>query len=300
MIFLGVGDMELVKLSKKQTLWFFVVIYLFAIFIGSLIMLRGLRNDSNMIITTLVADVAMTLIIFFFSNLLKNASLYDPYWSVIPIVIVIQWMLIYDNYSLNVIMLLIAVSVWGVRLTYNWWKNWTGFKHQDWRYDHLKDQAPKLYFLTNLMGIHMIPTLVVFIQLINAHYIVQTQGVNLVFIIGFVLCIAAAVTQYIADKQMYDFRLNNLKNKSCIDEGLWKYSRHPNYLGELTFWIGVYLMYLSFVGRIDINIIYPIAMILLFLFISIPLMEKKLANRPGYLDYKEKVSMILPYRKKDV
>lgn len=292
--------MELVKLSKKQTLWFFVLIYLFAIFIGSLIMLRGLRNNENIIITTLIADVAMTLIIFFFSNILKNASLYDPYWSVIPIVIVIQWILIYQNYSLNVILLLLAVLVWGVRLTYNWWKNWSGFKHQDWRYDHLKDQAPKLYFLTNLMGIHMIPTIVVFIQLINAHYVIQTQGINLVFVIGFALCISAAITQYFADKQMYEFRMNHLKNKVCIDEGLWKYSRHPNYLGELTFWIGIYLMYLSYVGTININIVYPAAMIMLFLFISIPLMEKKLDNRPGYLDYKAKVSMILPYRKKDV
>jgi len=57
-------------------------------------------------------------------------------------------------------------------------------------------------------------------------------------------------------------------------------------------------MYFSHVRVIDINIIYPILMIALFLFISIPLMENKLANRPGYQEYKSKVSMLLPYQKK--
>jgi steroid 5-alpha reductase family enzyme len=290
--------MELIAFSKKQTLWVFVIIYLFAIFIGSLIVLYGVKNNHDIILTTLVSTVAMTIIIFFFSNILKNASIYDPYWSVIPIVIVIEWILIYKNLSLNVILMLVAVLVWGIRLTLNWWKNWSGFKHQDWRYTQLHDQAPKVYFLTNFFGIHMIPTLVVYIQLINAHDIMLYQGISPIFVIGFILSLSAAIIQFIADKQMYEFRLIHQNAKSCIDEGLWKYSRHPNYLGELTFWVGIYIMYFSHARVINLNIVYPILMISLFLFISIPLMEKKLANRPGYDEYKQNVSMLLPFRKK--
>ncbi|MFA7075602.1 MAG: DUF1295 domain-containing protein [Candidatus Izemoplasmatales bacterium] len=290
--------MNLINLTKKQTLWVFVAVYFLAALIGGLIMLYGFNKQYNMILITLISTVSMTLVVFLFSNVTKNASLYDPYWSVIPIIIVIEWIFIYKNFSLNVILLLVAVLVWGIRLTQNWWKNWVGFKHQDWRYTKLKDQAPKIYFLTNLMGIHMIPTLVVYAQLINANAVMQHTGVNLIFIIGFILSIAAAVIQYIADKQMYDFRMNINKTKKVIDEGLWKYSRHPNYLGELVFWLGIYVMYFSHVRTIDINLIYPVLMILLFLFISIPLMEKKLANRPGYSEYKNTVSMLIPYRKK--
>lgn len=290
--------MDFQSMTKKQTLWFFLVTYLFAIFIGGLTLIYGVNNDYNVVLTTLASTIFMTIVIFFFSNVTKNASLYDPYWSVIPIVIVIEWIFLYKNLSINVILLLVAVLVWGIRLTLNWWKNWSGFKHQDWRYTHLKNQAPKIYPITNFFGIHMIPTLVVYIQLINAHDIMQYQGINFIFIIGFILSISAAVIQFIADKQMYDFRTNNKMKKSCIDEGLWKYSRHPNYLGELTFWIGIYIMYFSFVQVININIIYPILMILLFMFISIPMMEKKLHDRPGYLEYKNKVSMLIPFRKK--
>ncbi len=290
--------MELTSLSKKQTIWVFLVTYLLAIFIGALTILYGINNEYDIVLTTLASTVFMTVVIFFFSNITKNASLYDPYWSVIPIVIVIEWILIYKNLSINVVLLLIAVLIWGIRLTLNWWKNWSDFKHQDWRYTYLRDQAPKLYFITNFFGIHMIPTLVVYIQLINAHDVMQYQGINAIFIIGFILSILAPVIQFIADKQMYDFRMSNKAKSSCIDEGLWKYSRHPNYLGELTFWVGIYLMYFSFVRVINVNIVYPILMILLFMFISIPMMERKLQNRPGYLEYKEKVSMLIPFRKK--
>lgn len=123
--------MDLLSLSKKQTLWVFVVIYLFAIIIGALIMLYGVNTQMDMVLTGFLSTVAMTIIIFLFSNIIKNASLYDPYWSVIPVVIIVEWMIIYQVLTLNVILLLVATLVWSVRLTYNWWKNWSGFKHQD-------------------------------------------------------------------------------------------------------------------------------------------------------------------------
>ncbi len=290
--------MELTSFTKKQTLWVFGIVYGFAAVIGALIMLYFYNSGMNLIISTLIANISMTIIVFFFSNVTKNASLYDPYWSVIPIIIVLEWMLIYKNFSINVILLFLAVLIWGVRLTLNWWKNWQGFIEQDWRYTHLRDQAPKLYLLTNFFGIHMIPTLVVYIQLINAHDIMAYQGISPIFIIGFVLSVSAAIIQFFADKQMYEFRMDHKKEKACIDHGLWKYTRHPNYLGELTFWVGIYIMYFSHVNAINFNLVYPLLMIALFLFISIPLMEKKLVHRPGYQEYKAQVSMLLPFRKK--
>ncbi|MDY0138331.1 MAG: DUF1295 domain-containing protein [Candidatus Izemoplasmatales bacterium] len=290
--------MDLTSLSRKNTLWVFVIVYLFAFLVGSLVISYGVNNNYDPIMTGLLSTTIMTIIVFISSVITKNASMYDPYWSVVPILLAFEWMLIYKNFSLNVILLMIAILFWGIRLTYNWWKNWQGFKHQDWRYTHLKNQAPKIYLITNFFGIHMIPTLVVYIQLINAHDIMLFEGVNLIFIVGFALSIVAPIIQFVADKQMYEFRMNHTKNKSCIDQGLWKYSRHPNYLGELTFWVGIYIMYFSNLKVINFNLIYPILMILLFMFISIPMMEKKLSNRPGYLEYKEKVSMILPFRKK--
>ena len=57
-------------------------------------------------------------------------------------------------------------------------------------------------------------------------------------------------------------------------DGLWKYSRHPNYLGEIMVWWGVYLFYVQQFG-LDLVLVAPVIMTLMFIFISVPLMEKK-------------------------
>ncbi len=290
--------MDFTKFSKNQTGLIFFSIYLFVITLGFVVFVAGIALNWQPLLSMLLADVIMTIAVFLMGLLIKNASLYDPYWSVIPPFIIIEWNLVVGTSSsiLNTLVLLVVV-IWSVRLTYNWWKNWTGFQEQDWRYDMLKDKSPKLYPLTNFFGIHLIPTLVVFIQLINVYDSVSLS-VNVLFIIGLIICLAAPIIQFIADKQMYEFRQSNKNKAKVIDNGLWRYSRHPNYFGELLFWTGIYIIYVSSSNRIDLNIIYPIAMILLFVFISVPMMEKKLENRKGYSEYKNRVSMIIPFRRK--
>jgi steroid 5-alpha reductase family enzyme len=264
-----------------------------------LIVNYGKNNNFNPVLAMLIADIFMTFIIFLIGSVIKNASLYDPYWSVIPPFIAIIWMIYYfQTINLASILLLIAILFWSLRLTINWWKNWRGFKFQDWRYDSLKEKNEKIYPLTNFIGIHLIPTLVVYVQMINVYKILQDSDVNIVFILGFISAIIAPIIQYISDKQMYEFRIKNSGQKKTINIGIWRYSRHPNYFGEILFWLGIFIMYFANIMSLDINILYPISMILLFLFISIPMMEKKLKNRPGYVEYQNKVSVLIPFPRK--
>jgi steroid 5-alpha reductase family enzyme len=290
---------DLLNWSKKQTGWFFIGAYILAIAIG-LITYQWLKDGfESVVLLTLMANIVMTFVIYLISLLTKNASMYDPYWSVIPPVILIWWMIdLKVELNLSIVLLLIGMLIWSIRLTYNWWKNWTGFKEQDWRYDLIEEKTKGYFFLSNFVAIHLIPTLVVYLQLINVYHILKlASSLNVFVVIGFMFMVMAAGLQFVADKQMFDFRQQRTDKSQCIDQGLWRYSRHPNYLGELTFWVGVYLIYLGAVQVIDFNIIYPLAMIALFLFISIPMMEKKLSDRPGYQTYKKKVSMLFPYRK---
>ncbi|MFW5888810.1 MAG: DUF1295 domain-containing protein [Bacillota bacterium] len=292
--------MNFTKLTKKQTGLLFILIYSLAIIFGIIVFLLLEKfTNLNILINSFIADLAMTIVVFGFSLLTKNSSVYDPYWSVIPPVIILGW-IVYKNITISgpIILLFIGISLWAIRLTYNWWKNWSGFKNQDWRYDMIKEKTSGYYLLSNFGAIHLIPTLVVYIQLINAYAVIQYKGtINLIIILGFLLMLFAPSIQFIADKQMYDFRQERKSKQECIDRGIWRYSRHPNYLGELSLWIGLYIMYLGSGNALDFNIIYPIAMIFLFLFVSIPLMEKKLENRSCFSEYKQKVSMLLPYRK---
>jgi len=287
-------------MSKNQTGIFFIVAYLIAIAIGVLVYYIFEPMFSDVILLTFIGNLAATLVIFGFSLLTKNSSMYDPYWSVIPPVIIVGWILHYQiQLNAVIVLLLIGIVIWALRLTYNWWKNWVGFKEQDWRYDLIKKRTRGYYLLSNFGAIHLIPTLVVYIQLINAHdVIVLSESVTVLTIIGFLLMIFASTIQFVADKQMFEFRQTRPNKNTCIDQGVWRYSRHPNYLGELSLWVGVYLMYLGVVQTIDFNIIYPLSMIALFIFVSIPMMERKLADRECFQEYKKQVSMLFPYRKR--
>lgn len=288
--------MSLSKLTKNQTGFVFLFVYLLTMIVGFALYLVGISLSIPAVALLFVVDVVMTLIIFGVGSIIKNASLYDPYWSVIPLFFILIYIPIYGTFTdFKNILLIIAITVWSIRLTYNWWKNWKGFEEQDWRYDMLKEKNKKIYPLTNLMGIHMIPTIVVYLQMICVFEIVVYGTLNFGYYVGFLMSLAAPVIQWFADKQMYDFRLNNKGKKKVINTGLWRFSRHPNYFGELLFWVGIYAMYLFGSQTFNFFILLPLSMIALFVFVSVPMMEKKLINRPGYKEYKEHVSMIIPF-----
>ncbi len=285
--------------SKRRDMFIFSVLYAAAIIVGLVIF--KMTSSFQDIYRFLWADVAATLVIYLFSMLFKNASLYDPYWSVIPPVMVLLAMFHYQAFGLTNVLLLISLSVWGIRLTYNWASLWTGFHEMDWRYDAMKKKAPRWYPLTNLLGIQLFPTGIVFAQLALAIFVIESnpRAEFLTFVGAFVIMISATI-QLIADQQMKRFKVRTKGEKKCIEEGLWKYSRHPNYFGEIMVWWGVYAIYFSVYKTLDLMIISPIMMTSLFLFISIPWMEKKiLRTRPEYSAYQKRVSMIIPFFRKE-
>lgn len=279
---------------------FILIIYALATTVG--VLLFHAMPDWSLVLRVLLADVAATLVIFFMSLILDNASLYDPYWSVQPpIILVLVITHLGIAMTFPILILLFAIFVWAIRLTWNWAKGWEGFDHQDWRYTMLREKAPKVYLLTNLFGIQLMPTVLVFLQLISAILVFQMDpALNLGYVLGAIIIVSSAVLQYVADGQMHAFKQREKGKRTCIDEGLWRISRHPNYFGEVMVWWGLYLMYASAVKTIDWLIIAPLLMTGLFVFISIPMMEKKiLSSRPEYKHYQAKVSMLIPWFRKE-
>ncbi len=288
--------MNLEKLTRKQSGLLILIVYMLTLSIGLTSYIVGLSMIENPLISMFIADVIMTAIIYLIGCVIKNASLYDPYWSVIPPFMVLVWGL-YEGLlgSLKGVLILVVISFWAIRLTHNWWKNWVGFAHQDWRYDLLRDINPKLYPLTNLIGIHFVPTLVVFIQLPAVYYAMKSSTLNIWIFIGLFLSFIAPIIQFIADYQMRVFRESKHDAGTIINSGLWRFSRHPNYFGELLFWVGIYIIYFGSTLVVNFFILAPLSMIALFEFISVPMMEKKLLSRVGYDDYRKQVSRIFPF-----
>lgn len=104
--------------------------------------------------------------------------------------------------------------------------------------------------------------------------------------------------ELLSDKSMYKFKKIRSSNKEIINIGLWKYSRHPNYLGEIIFWYGVALADILLNASYYYLILGALLNTLLFMFISIPLAEENLkAYKDGYIEYKKRTRMLLPFKK---
>ena len=114
-------------------------------------------------------------------------------------------------------------------------------------------------------------------------------------VIGFAISLVAIEIERRADNQLRAFKSNPSSTGVCR-EGLWKFSRHPNYFGEITFWLGLFVMAY---GLAPLEHLYYgvgfLVMVLLFVFISIPMMEKRQIGKPGYADYRRQVSMLVPW-----
>lgn len=253
----------------------------------------------SMIWSTFAFTMVATLVIFVFTCFIPDTSIYDPYWSVAPIVIVFNVMIKYGLFNMNAILFVLVVLFWGLRLTINWWHTYKGLCHEDWRYASYRNKLSKVkFFLVNLVGLQYVPTLVVFASLLPGLVMIQSSTFNPLIIIGLLVSIAGVVLEIISDRAIHRFlkekASNGSKERTTCNVGPWKYSRHPNYLGEITFWFGIFVSFLLTSIQSWYLGLGFILMPLLFIFISIPLMEKhNKERRSDYLEYIRRTSMLL-------
>lgn len=281
------------KENRLFSFIFIFIVYLIATIIG-IIVYNYL--DYPFWLKLLIADIISTIIVFIFSCSSNNASVYDPYWSMQPIII-IPLLIIRNGFTITNILVTIIVLIWGVRLTYNWAFTFKNLLHQDWRYTLIKEKTNSFYPLINFIGIHLVPTLIVYSCILPISFlIINNASFNILSIIGLFISMIAIFFEAIADKQMHDFQAKN--THKLIRIGIWKYSRHPNYLGEILMWWGVAIYCILNLKSHAYLFIGSIANTLLFLFVSIPLAEMHQATRKeGYLEYKKETRMLLPFKK---
>ena len=285
------------KLKQSRTASFLVLagVYAVAAVVG-IAVYRVLEDALAWWLALLLADAVATAVTFLFSLLFQNASVYDPYWSIQPPVILVAFAMGTPLTALGVL-LLVAVSFWALRLTANWAYTFHGLLHQDWRYTMLHEKTGVLYPVVNFIGIHMVPTLVVWGCILPATFAVREQlPLNAGSVLFVCLSLGAATLQGIADIQMHQFRRH--RTGTFIRQGLWRYSRHPNYLGEILMWWGVALAVLCAAPAAWYFCAGAVANTALFLCVSIPLAEGRQARKEGYAAYRRETRMLLPIRKR--
>lgn len=289
--------MEALRKKKYIALLAVAITYAFA-FASAYAVTNMFDNSLNPLLTVLIADLVATGVVFICSVIVDNSSMYDPYWSVAVPIMLYYWITNSPSrWTIFNSILFGAICLWSIRLTLNCLVHWQHLDDEDWRYVSFRKKFGICYWPVSLFAIHLFPTLIVFACCIPAYSLIQSGEVtNIVwYVAGIALIIAGFVLQLIADIQMDRFIQNRTNHDEVCSEGLWQYSRHPNYLGEISIWYGVTLCSWGFGGPFWAFIVFPLAMTILFLSYSIPAMERHiLARRPQYKLVQQTVSILIP------
>jgi steroid 5-alpha reductase family enzyme len=244
-----------------------------------------------------VADVAATIVVFAFSLLSDNSSVYDPYWSVAPLGIALYWALHSSTFpDARQVLVLMLVGFWSLRLTANWLARWQGLGHEDWRYADFR--ASRLYWPISLAGFHLFPTVAVFLGCLPLVPVLlaPSRQWGLVDTIAVVLTVAAILIEMRADQELRMFQRRRREPGQFLTSGLWSLCRHPNYLGEVGFWWGVAALGIAANPAYGWTTVGAVVITALFVFVSMPMMDKHmLEGYPAYARRMEKTPAMLPW-----
>lgn len=284
--------------SKAASLAIVTLAYVIAVAVAAAWLIWG-PTTGRPWLDALIADVLATLVVFAFSRAYRNSSFYDAYWSVVPPLLLLYWWIQAGPGvdQVRVALVAIVVVLWAVRLTGNWVYSFPGLHHEDWRYPMFRERAGRWEFLADLVAIHLIPTLQVFLGMVPVYVAVTRPGAGIAWLAGvaFVVGIAAVTLELVADGQMHRFARTRAPGQA-MDRGLWSWSRHPNYFGEFAFWLSLGLFGVASAPADWWWVMAgAVLMLALFLGASIPMMEERsLSRRPEYQDVIDRVSKFVP------
>jgi steroid 5-alpha reductase family enzyme len=285
------------SLSRPASIWLSLFIYVLAIVAA--ILTARLFSGYHPLIMIAASDFAATLVVFIFSVILNNSSAYDPYWSVKPIVIAAAYLFIFHIESLDIRQWLVisGILLYALRLTSNFYRDWPGFSHEDWRYVNFRKTSGRAYWMVSFLAVHLFPTIMVFLGCMAMLPVFEGSGrpLNVWDISAALVLFGSVLYAFIADEQLRRFRNIPANKGKIITTGLWQYSRHPNYLGEISTWWGLAIFAIAAGCDNWWTLAGPVAITVMFLFASIPMIEKRnLERRQGYKDYMTKTPMLLP------
>lgn len=249
-----------------------------------------------------LADLALgtgvaTVVVFAVSVAADNSSIYDPYWSVQPLAIAVYYLWVgREQIDGRQIMVVVLVLLYSLRLTSNFYRDWPGLQKEDFRYVRFRERFRVAYWPVSLLGIHLFPTIMVYLGCLPLYAVARpdTNSLNWLDGVGATVTVGAIVLAFVADEQLRRFRLDPRNRNRVIARGLWSRSRHPNYLGEIATWWGLWLFALAAGPEWWWTAGGAAAITAMFTLVSIPMMERRVATmRSGYEDYRKQTPMLL-------
>ena len=195
----------------------------------------------------------------------------------------------------------ILVTIWGTRLAWHIHRRNRG-RPEDYRYQAWREAWGKWFYIRSYFQVYILQGVLLMviatpIVLINGQ---TNNGLGLLDLLGALVWITGFIFESVGDAQLAQFIKNPANKGKLMQSGLWAYTRHPNYFGEITQWWGIGLMALT-VPLGWLGIIGPATITFLIVKVSgIPLLEKKMAANPEFAEYQNKVPMLIPFSRPSV
>ena len=189
---------------------------------------------------------------------------------------------------------LALVTIWAVRLGLHIYVRHVG---EDRRYAAMRENyGPDIWRWQSLFQVFLLQAILIWLISWPLQFaVVAPHPLNLADAFGFALALAGLVTEALADWQLARFRAKPENKSRVMDQGLWRWSRHPNYFGDCLMWWGYFLIGLA-AGAPGWTIISPLTMTLLLLKVSgVALLEHDIIDRrPAYAKYIRETSAFFP------
>ena len=237
------------------------------------------------------------------SVFLRDASIVDIAWAFG--FVIVAWLVFAVGEGPIERRALVAtlISIWGLRLTAHMLTLRWG-KGEDFRYREMRARYGRRFPLVSLFSVYLLQALgmwAVSLPIQAAGALPGPSGLTALDVAGLSLWVVGMVFEVVGDRQLAQFRADTRNRGQVMDQGLWRYTRHPNYFGDWCVWWGIFVIALATDNpRAWWAIAGPLTMTLIFWKVfGVPLMEGHLAKtKPGYAEYVRRTSAFFPRRPK--
>jgi len=253
---------------------------------------------TKILLLNLAAVVAMMVIGWIVSLVYRNVTIVDSLWGLGFVLIAWMTFFLSEGYTVRKTMIAAMVTLWGLRLSlYLSLRNWG--KGEDPRYGLWRKESGDNFWLISLFKVFILQA--VFMWCISmAPQFGQMSPIpnHLIWldILGTLIWTAGFLFESVGDWQLARFKLDPESKGKVMDQGLWAYSRHPNYFGEFLVWWGLFLVTFTNPGNWWTVCSPLIVTVVLLKMTGIPLTEKAITStRPGYEEYVKRTNAFIPW-----
>lgn len=248
------------------------------------------------------AFIAAAIAVMFFMTfmfvgavLLRRNDIADIAWGGGFILVAVLTLLQHSDFHVKQLLVTLLVIVWGLRLSVHIYLR-NRHKTEDHRYQEFRKKWKQFFYVRSYVQVFLVQGLLLLLISIPVVFINASEAVTFTWLDGIALAvwITGFIFESVGDYQLAQFVKKPSNKGHVMQSGLWKYTRHPNYFGEVTQWWGIFLFAISIPNGF-FTIIGPLVITLLITKISgIPLLEKKYKGRPEWEAYKKRTSIFFP------